>query len=78
MFLKLVQIRDGFRIRELTEVLKINDGQLSILFGVFELLQKLVNLPQLFKNLDRLGNCHRFTTREWILRREMVDLILIA
>ena len=50
----------------------------AFLRRLFELLEQLVDLLQLFLDRQRLGNRQRRAAGELVLGRQLVDLVLVA
>ncbi len=78
LLLKAGQLLDRFRIGELGQFIQINDGQLSSLFGFFQLFEQLFDLLQFFQNFQRSRDAQFFASGEVPVRGKKLNLVFVA
>ena len=78
LLLQRAELIDVARLGELGEQVHVDDADAGRLAGLFELLEQLVDLLQLFLDRQRLRHGHRLVAGELVLGRQLVDLVLVA
>ena len=78
LLLKLVQIGHSLGIGEFAQFFQVDDCQLGILFGIFQLLEQFVDLLQFGQGFNRLRNRQGLTPGELVFSRQVIDLILVT
>ena len=66
------------RLRELSQLLHIDDPDLRCLGRFLKLLEQLVDRLQLLLDLQRLRNGHPLVADEQIVGRELINLVLVT
>ncbi len=78
LLLQRAELVDVARFGELGEQVHVDDADVGRLAGLFELLEQLVDLFQLFLDRQGLRHRHRLVAREFILGGQFIDLVLVA
>ena len=74
----LVQLGGKLALGELGQLLQVDDADLRCLHCLLELFEEFVDRLQFLLDLERLRHGHRGAAGELVLRRQFVDLVLLA